>query len=97
MELQNIESRETVEFIEKLDGIMNSIKKTLANRTLVLNGERYLTNADLCGVLHISLRTLQEFRDTGKIGYIKISGKILYSESDILKWLEDNYVSPVRY
>ena len=76
---------------------MKSVKNMLGNRTLVLNGERYLTNADLGKLLHLSLRTLQEFRDTRKIGYIKISGKILYRESDILKWLEDNYVSPVRY
>lgn len=97
MELQGIKSRETVGFIERLDEIMKSVKGVLGNRTLVLNGERYLTNADLSKLLHLSLRTLQEFRDARKIGYIKISGKILYRESDILKWLEDNYVDPVRY
>ena len=66
-------------------------------RTPVLNGEKYLTNKDLCKLLHISSRTLQDYRDSGKIGYIQISGKILYKESDILKILEDNYIPKLNW
>ena len=39
----------------------------------------------------MSERLLQEYRNEGSLPYIKISGKILYKESDILKLLEDNY------
>lgn len=56
-----------------------------------LNGERYLNNKQVCDFLHISIRTLQDYRDKGKIAFYKLEGKIMYSESDIYKMLEDNY------
>ena len=68
------------------------IKAAFSERTPNFNGEKYLTNSDLCKFLHISQRTLLEYRETRKIGYYKISGKILYKESDIIKMLEENYI-----
>ncbi|MGL5684010.1 MAG: helix-turn-helix domain-containing protein [Marinifilaceae bacterium] len=57
----------------------------MQNRTPHLNGEKYLTNLEVCQLLRISSRTLQNWRDTGKIPFIKLKGKILYQESEILK------------
>ena len=91
MELQNMKSPQTVEFIAKLENLTTLIQTAFGNRTPHLNGEKYLTNKDLSQLLHISLRTLQEMRDTGKIGYLQISGKILYRQSDVLNLLEENY------
>lgn len=91
MELLDLKSPETVEFISQLEKLTELIKTAFSQRTLNLNGEKYLTNKDLCELLHVSLRTLQEYRDTGKISYIQISGKILYKESDVMKLLEENY------
>lgn len=91
MEMQDMKSPETIEFIKTLDKLKELITNTLSQRTPKLNGEKYLTNNDLVRLLHISLRSLQEYRDTGKIPYIRISGKILYKESDIIKLLEANY------
>lgn len=48
-------------------------------------------NNDVANMLHISLRTLQDWRDNGRIAYIQISGKVLYKERDIRQLLEDNY------
>jgi predicted site-specific integrase-resolvase len=42
-------------------------------------------------MLHISKRTLQQYRDYGLISYIIIERKILFRESDIIKVLERNY------
>lgn len=92
MELQDLKSPETVEFIETLDKLTGLIKAAFSQRTPHFNGEKYLTNKDLSRLLHMSERLLQDYRDTGKIPYIKISGKILYKESDVLKLLEKNYV-----
>ena len=33
----------------------------------------------------------QDYRDQGRISYIRLGGKILYKVSDIEKLLEDNY------
>jgi len=57
----------------------------------LLKGEIYLTGEQVCGMLHISKRTLQQYRDDGLIPFIKLERKILFRESDIVKVLEDNY------
>ncbi len=93
MKIQDLKSKETVEFINTLSELTALLKQAFSEGAPLLNGEKYLTNNEICELLHISQRTLQDYRDTGKIGYIQISsGKILYKESDIIKLLEDNYV-----
>lgn len=57
----------------------------------LLKGEIYLTGEQICEMLHISKRTLQQYRDDGLIPFIKLERKILFRESDIVKVLEDNY------
>ena len=41
--------------------------------------------------LKVSIRTLQEWRDTGVIPYIQIKGKIIYRQSDIERLLQTYY------
>ena len=57
----------------------------------VLNGEHYLTGNEVCRRLCISKRTLQDYRDTGLLGYVQLPGKIIYRESDIMDLLERFY------
>lgn len=71
-------------FFTALDELSATIKQALQNRTPHLNGEKFLTNREVCQLLRISSRTLQNWRDTGKISFIKLKGKILYRESEIL-------------
>lgn len=91
MEILNKKSEEIVSFLNVFDESLDSIKVTLTSRTPHLKGEKYLTNNDVSKLLNISIRSLQDWRDSGTISYIQISGKILYRQSDILKLLEDNY------
>lgn len=93
MEIKDYKSEDIILFFENLDELLNSVKETLENNPPILNGERYLTNNDVANMLHISLRTLQDWRDNGRIAYIQISGKVLYKESDVRRLLEDNYFS----
>ena len=97
MEVQSMQSRETVEFVDKLNKLTELIKTAFIKRTPHLNGEKYLTSKDLSRLLHMSDRLLNTYRSTGKIGYVKISGKILYKESDVFKLLEESYVKPYGY
>lgn len=77
-------------FFTALDEQPATIKQTLQNRTPHLNGEKYLTNREICQLLHISSRTLQNWRETGQVQFIKLQGKILYKESEIVRRLEQN-------
>lgn len=77
--------------LQMLDEIYKAYLHLKDNSKPILNGEQYLDNRELGERLHISQRSLQDYRDQGKIPYYKIEGKILYNQSDILKYLKDNY------
>lgn len=93
MDILDNKSPQIGSFFTALDDLSVTIKQALQNRTPHLNGEKYLTNKDVCQMLHISTRTLQDWRDTGKIPFIRIKGKILYRESEVLRWLSENHIS----
>lgn len=88
MEILDKKSTEIASFFTGLDELLDTIKQALQNRTPHLNGEKFLSNQDVCRMLHISSRTLQDWRDTGKIPFIQIKGKILYKQSEIFNLLE---------
>lgn len=91
MEILDNKSEKTNTLFHVLDKIQETIRNALKRRTPHLNGEKYLTNNEVSKLLKLSTRTLQDWRDNGTISYIKIKGKILYRQSDILKLLEDNF------
>lgn len=57
----------------------------------VLGGEHFLTDKEVAERLKISRRTLQEYRNEGRIAYIQLGGKIIYKESDIERLLKAGY------
>lgn len=87
MEILDIKSTEITSFFNELNKLLDIIQQTLKMRTPHLNGEKFLSNRDVYQILHISSRTLQDWRDIGKIPFIQIKRKILYRESEVLKWL----------
>ncbi|KAA6323109.1 hypothetical protein EZS27_027424 [termite gut metagenome] len=89
MEILDKKSTKINSFFSTLDELLDTIQQALKNRTPHLNGEKFLSNRDVCRMLHISSRTLQDWRDTGKIPFIQIKGKILYRQSEINKLLEN--------
>jgi hypothetical protein len=58
-----------------------------------IDGETLLDNQDLCFMLNISKRTLQRFRSSGFLPYKRISQKLYYLESDVLKFI-DGHLKP---
>lgn len=88
MDILDNKSQQIGTFFTILDELSNTIQQALQNRTPHLNGEKYLTNREVCQLLRISSRTLQNWRDTGKIPFIKLERKILYRESVVKKRLE---------
>lgn len=93
MEILDKKSEVVASLLRSLDEIQEAIKEAFKNRTPYLNGEKFLSNNDICQMLHISSRTLQDWRDTGVIPFIQIRGKIFYRESDVLKLVERDLVS----
>jgi len=92
MEIINIE-KETFDSlvgqIESLSGKIDSLCARQADKNL----DNWLDNQDVCLILNISLRTLQTYRDTGRIGFSQINHKIYYKAEDVEKMLRENTVS----
>ena len=78
-------------FMESLERMLKRMESLSAGCRPVLNGERYLTDKELSARLKVSRRTLQDYRNEGRIPYILLGGKILYRESDIERMLEEGY------
>ncbi|KKB56351.1 MULTISPECIES: helix-turn-helix domain-containing protein [Bacteroidales] len=91
MELINKDTPQVKEFISSLDSMLNGIEYIVQHYKPHLNGERFLSNNEVSKKLNVSLRTLQEWRDTGLIPFIQIKGKIIYRQSDIDKLLQKHY------
>ena len=93
MDLLTNEAEEIIKQREMIIQLRKSIEEILKNYRPVMNGEIYLSGEDVCKLLHISKRTLQQYRDDKILPYIQIGGKIIYKETDILTILEQNYIS----
>lgn len=79
-----------------LDRLLDNYERMAANYRPTLGGERFFTDKEVSARLKVSRRTLQDYRNEGRIPYIQLGGKILYRESDIEKILLDGYRSAYR-
>ena len=93
MDLLTNDTEAIIAHQEMVMQLRNRIEEILKNYRPVMNGEIYLSGEDVCELLHISKRTLQQYRDDHILPYIQLGGKIIYKESDILRILEQNYIS----
>ncbi len=59
-------------FIRRMDALCSRKKQV-----------NWLDNWDTCRLLNVSARTMQTYRDTGKLPYSQINGKIYYKASDV--------------
>ncbi len=83
--------------MESLDRMLKGIEHLAASCRPLLNGECYLTDKEVSVRLKVSRRTLQDYRNEGRIPYILLGGKILYRESDIERMLEEGYREAFRW
>ena len=78
-------------FFALLDNIEKKVERLACDNRPPFTGERVLTDRELSGMLKISRRCLQDYREQGRLPYIQLVGKILYRQSDIEKLLKENY------
>ena len=50
----------------------------------------WLDNQDVCRILNISKRTLQSYRDSGKLAFSQSNHKIYYKPNDVETFLQKN-------
>ena len=84
--LSEVDYKELQSKLEKITSQLDALGK---QNSL---SEKWLDNQEVCTILKISTRTLQNYRDKGILAFSQISNKIYYKVSDIEKHLEDNYI-----
>ncbi len=71
--------RPVMELLEEIRSLLKA-----GNR---LNGESLLDNQDVCILFKITPRSLQRYRNTGKLPFIRIGGKPFYLESEVREFI----------
>ena len=87
----NMEVDDMQVVLSATNGVSKRIKEVAQTHKPLFGGEHFLTGKEVCELLYISSRTLQDYRDKGIIPYTQFAGKILYKESEIERILKNNY------
>ena len=88
MEIIAIESEAFKELQERLKTIEEKISSIDPKNS---KNPEYLDTSEVLIMLGISARTLQAWRDQGRLGFTKISRKIYFRASEIKEILDNNY------
>ena len=94
MDIQDIlngRSSEILELFREIEKINANIENYADRGKSSFTEGPFLGNKEVCKLLQISPRTLQDYRDKRLIAFYKLEGKILYKMSDIHKMLDNNY------
>lgn len=88
MQVITIESQAFQKIVDQLEAIQQKLNKEKSTTPL---SDIWMDNQDVCELLHVSKRTLQHYRDSGKIPFSQIGAKIYYKASDIDEFLNQHY------
>lgn len=87
--MQLYSNQDSQELLQALNDALLYIEYVLKTHKPLFDGERYLTSEELCNILRISRRTLQDYRSNGVLPFIELPGKVLFRESDVKEVLEE--------
>lgn len=78
----------------KLDRIEEKLRKFDASE--YFEKSKILTTDETCALLHISRRTLQNYRDKRLIKFTQVGRKITYRMPDVLQFMDDCGIQPYK-
>jgi len=103
MEVITIENQAFSKLLNNLENLTHEIRTLNQNskpnenltkpKEKLASNDQWLDNEDVCKLLRVTKRTLQNYRDNFVLPYSQIGKKILYKASDVQKVLEKNYIS----
>ena len=77
--------------LEKLESLETLIKE----KNLSDFGSEWIESTEVPGILKISRKTWQEYRNRRVIGFTQYGDKIYVRKSDIEKFMEDHYIPKI--
>jgi hypothetical protein len=81
MEIVSIEAKIVDSLVADLSTIADEADSLCATKDYYL--QEWLDNQDVCSILKVSKRTLQTYRDNGKLPFTQIDRKMYYKPADI--------------
>lgn len=89
MEIIAIERQTFEQIKDRFSHFARQIKKLCANDR---SQDKWLDNQDVCELLNISKRSLQYYRNCGKLSFSQINNKCYYKATDVEKLLKDSSI-----
>ncbi len=81
-----IETRTWEKMNERFADFINRLNKEMGTNE---NFDEWLDNGVVCRLLNVSKRTLQSYRDTGKLPFSQINHKVFYKQKDVEAFLNE--------
>lgn len=91
MDIESIDKKTFDEMLSRVTSLHDQICKLCDQKKAMKLGE-WLDAQSVCLILNISPRTLQTYRETGRIGYSQINYKIYYRPEDVEALLKKSFV-----
>ena len=83
-------------FHSSIDRLLVSIEKLFESQQPGAFNDELLTDKEIAHILKVSRRTLQDYRNNGKLSYIQVGGKILYRTSDVQRTIMSGFREAYR-
>ena len=87
MEIVSITNRTLDSLIADFEELANKAGEIADSKDYAL--QDWLDNQDVCTILNIGKRTLQTYRDRGKLPFTQIDRKMYYKPTDVEKVLNE--------
>ena len=94
MNIVTIEEQTFKQVCGRFSSFISQVERICKGNTL--QPDKWLSGREVCALLGISIRSLQNYRDSGKLGYSQIGNKLYYKSADIEKLIAEctsNHVS----
>ena len=88
-----IEQKVWERMLESFSELTAKVRKLTERNTGL---KTWLDNEDVCRMLNISKRTLQSYRDSGKLSFSQINHKIYYKPEDVEAFLQQSLIVNVK-
>ena len=81
MNIVTIEEQTFKQVCGRFSGFVSQVERICKENTH--QPEKWLSGREVCALLGISIRSLQNYRDSGKLGYSQTGNKLYYKSADI--------------
>lgn len=82
MEITNMEARTFEAMMARFESFAATVE-ALCQENEDKRLKKWLDNTEVCEILNVSLRTLQNYRDSGMIAFSQIGYKMFYRPEDV--------------